>query len=80
MKNILKKVKIMALNNTFSIRLKQLRKDKNLSIKRLSCLLNISPSTLSRWENNKTDIRAGNIITLAQFFNVKVNFLFGLDI
>ena len=51
----------------FAERLKELRKERNLSLIQLNKKLNIAISTLSRWENGKTDITGEKLILLAEF-------------
>lgn len=63
----------------FAKRLKELRTEKNLSYVQLAKELNISYTTISRWENQ---LRVPNIIELkkiAQFFNVSADYLLGLQ-
>ncbi len=63
----------------FSERFKELRKDRKVSLIKLSSELNIAISTLSRWENGKTDITGENLILLAQYFKVSTDYLLGLE-
>ena len=63
---------------SFSERLKELREHDNLSIQELSKKTGIAASSLCRWENNQADIKSSNLITLAKFFSVSVDYLLGL--
>jgi len=62
----------------FSHRLKKLRIKKGLSLHALAKATNISPSTLSSWENAKTIPRAKDFITLVKFFDVSADYLLGI--
>lgn len=63
----------------FCERLKELRTDKGLSTKKLGELTGFGNSTISRWETGVNDITSDNLIILAKFFGVTVDFLLGLE-
>lgn len=63
----------------FSIRLKELRKEKNLSILDLSKEVGISNATICRWENGLNDISSDDLMKLAKYFNVTADYLIGLE-
>jgi transcriptional regulator with XRE-family HTH domain len=63
----------------FSERLKELRKDKNLSLSDLAKEIGVSDIAISRWERK---LRMPNIETLAKlavFFGVSSDYLLGLE-
>jgi len=63
----------------FAKRLKELRKEKNLSHTQLAKKLDVSNAAISRWENQ---LRVPNIIELkkiAEFFGVSADYLIGLQ-
>ena len=62
----------------FSERLKELRKEHNLSQMDLSLKTGLSQSAIAKWELNKTEPTASALITLAKFFNESVDYLLGL--
>lgn len=62
----------------FSERLKELRLSKNLSAKQLGDELNVSDSTIIRWENGLRIPNAENIHNIAVFFEVSADFLLGI--
>ena len=64
--------------NIFGKRLKELRKDNNLSMKQLSLKVGIADSCISRWENGQTIVNADQLIIFAKFFDVSVDYLVGL--
>ena len=56
-------------------RLRELRKQKNMSQEDLRKCLNVAQPTLSGWESGKHQIDDANKIKLAKFFNVSVDYL-----
>ena len=58
-------------------RLKELRKEKKLSQKEIAKEMNISEKTLSRWENEESQIKPEKAQQLAEFFGVSVGYLLG---
>jgi transcriptional regulator with XRE-family HTH domain len=61
---------------TIQERLWELRKDKGLNLEELSKLTNISKSALASYESNDyKEINHGNLITLADFYEVSVDYL-----
>ena len=63
----------------FSERLKDLRAEKNLSIQGLSNEIKIGVASICRWENQQADVSASQLIVLAKFFDVSVDYLLGLE-
>jgi len=63
----------------FSERLKELRQEKGLSIQGLAKEVNISSSSLCRWENGQADIKGAQLIVLAKYFAVTIDYLMGLE-
>lgn len=70
--------------NTFGEKIKQLRKNKNLSIGELVAELNkyyntnISKSMISRYENGTADPKMENIRILADYFDISADYLIGI--
>lgn len=62
----------------FSIRLQELMRKKNLSITQLSKALGINHSTLRGWLKHSKSPRYKNIIRVARYFNVTVDYLLGI--
>ncbi len=60
-------------------RLKELRKKKGLNQIELSNILNVQQSTISNWENERTEIDKKSTFILAEFFDVSVDFLLGRE-
>ena len=59
------------------LRLKELRIKRNISQVRLAMDLNISQNTVSRYENGIREADYDMLITLADYFNVSVDYLLG---
>jgi transcriptional regulator with XRE-family HTH domain len=62
---------------TFSERLKELRKEKNISQAVLADGLNITKTQISDLENGKTTTSIEKLVALADYFEVSVDFLVG---
>jgi transcriptional regulator with XRE-family HTH domain len=63
----------------FARRLRELREEKQLSIRDLSRILGVSHQSLSLLERCKTSPSFDTTIRLAWFFNVSADYLLGLD-
>lgn len=63
----------------FAERLRQLRREKNLTQLELSKSLNVSNGTIAMWETNKRQPDLETIKNLASFFNVSVDYLMGIE-
>ena len=64
--------------NIFGKRLKELREDRGLSMKKLSELVNIGIASISRWEKEMTIVNGDQLIIFANFFNVSTDYLLGI--
>ena len=64
---------------SFGERLKELRIEKNVGQIELAKALNLSKGIISLWENNLREPKLSNLILLAQFFNVSIDYLAGLE-
>lgn len=63
----------------FEERFKQLRKENEYSTAKLGSLLNVSPSTITRWENGNIVPSIDQLYKIAKFFNVSSDYLIGLE-
>ena len=59
------------------IRLYELRTEKGLSQREMAKQLNISQGTYNNWENSNTQPSIEQLINLADFFHVSVDYLIG---
>ena len=57
------------------MRLKELRKSRNISQVRLAIELNISQNSISRYETCEREADYKTLIAMADFFNVSVDYL-----
>ncbi len=62
----------------FAERLKDLRTERNLSLRQLAELINTSYSAIEKWENQSRVPNAEAVVTLAKFFGVSTDYLLGL--
>mgnify|MGYP000958127748 CR=1 FL=1 len=61
----------------FKTRLKQLRNERGISQRQLSEFLKVAPSTISMYENGQREPNFEVLESLADFFNVDLNYLLG---
>ena len=62
-----------------SVKLRELREEKNLTQVELANTLNINRKTYTNWEIARTEISVDNLVMLANFYKVNIDYLFGLD-
>lgn len=55
------------------IRLRELRKSKNLTIKAVCSALGVSPQALGKWENGKSLPTLDNLYALSHMYQTKIN-------
>lgn len=65
--------------STFSIRLKELRTENNMSMKQLAHLINTTDAAISNWENGVNEPKLTYIVSLAKVFNVTTDYLLGIE-
>ena len=63
----------------FGERLKELRTEKNISSVEFAKAINVSHSSVSRWENNKRIATIDNLYKVAKYFDVSADYLIGLE-
>ena len=57
--------------------LKKLRNDRNISQKELAEQFQVVPRTIRKWENGESDPSTAQIIALADYFGVSLDYLVG---
>ena len=57
------------------MRLKQLRKQRNISQLKLAIDLNMTQNTISRYENGVREADYATLIKFADYFNVSIDYL-----
>ena len=63
----------------FVERFKDLREEKGISQEKLADELGISHGIISFWENGKREPKLSNLILLAGYFGVSIDYLAGLE-
>ena len=63
----------------FAARLKELRLEKGLSIFALSKATGLGVASICRWENCQSDVKGSQLVILAKFFKVSIDYLMGLE-
>ncbi len=62
---------------SFKERLKELRSERGVSQQELGKLLNMSKMAISHWENGHNEPCIAQLILLAEYFEVSVDYLIG---
>ena len=62
---------------TFSKRLKDLRKENNISQLELAKLLNMTKMAISHWESGHSEPSISQLIEISNYFDVTVDYLIG---
>ena len=62
---------------SLSIRLRQLRKDRNIKAKDLAAYLHITYRAYQKYETGEIDPPTAKTIALADYFNVSIDYLVG---
>lgn len=65
--------------STFSIRLRELRADKQMSMKQLAVAIGTTDAAISNWENGINEPKISYVIRLCEFFNVSADYLLGIE-
>ena len=65
--------------NQFAERVKYLRKEKDLKQEELANALNVSKGIISLWENGLREPTMSNLVTIASYFHVSIDYLVGLN-
>ena len=69
----------MAISNEKSIghRIEFLRTKKGVTQQEMADALHVDRVTVSQWELDKRDIKTGNMVSIAEYFNVSCDYLLG---
>lgn len=67
------------MENIFAERLKELRIEKGVGQVELAKCLNVSKGIISLWENGLREPKLSNLVILAQYFQVSIDYLAGLE-
>lgn len=66
------------MNTAFGERLKELRKERGLGQIALAAALDVGKSSISLWERGETEPTLSNLVAIAQYFDVTLDWLAGL--
>lgn len=61
----------------FGERLRELRREKNITQQQLANELNVSGNTVHGWETDKQEPSMAMLLKLSMIFNVSLDYLFG---
>ena len=67
------------MKERFAERLKELRLEKELGQEELANNVGLSHGIISLWENGLREPKMSNLILLAQYFDVTIDYLVGLE-
>ncbi len=67
------------MENTFRERLKELREERGIGQVELAKAINVSKGIISLWENGLREPKLSNLVALAKYFKISLNFLAGLE-
>ncbi|MBQ9714041.1 MAG: helix-turn-helix transcriptional regulator [Clostridia bacterium] len=67
------------MKKIFAERLKELRTEKGLGQETLADALDVSHGTISLWENCLREPKLSNLIRIAKYFGVSIDYLAGLE-
>lgn len=59
-------------------RIRDLRQDMDLTQSELAKLLNVHTTTYARWEQNNMQMKFPDIIKIAKFYDVSIDYIAGL--
>ena len=63
----------------YAVRLRRLREQKKMKRRVASELCGLSKNMMKRYENGETEPRASALILLADFYNVSVDYILGVE-
>ncbi|MBR2865735.1 MAG: helix-turn-helix transcriptional regulator [Elusimicrobiaceae bacterium] len=67
------------MKEKFAERFKYLREEKGISQERLADDLGVSHGIISFWETGKREPKLSNLILIAEYFGVTIDYLAGLE-
>ena len=67
------------MKEVFAERLRELRLEKGLGQESLAAALGLSHGIISLWENGLREPKLSNLVLLAKYFGVSIDYLAGLE-
>ena len=68
----------MGMKDSFEERLKELRTENNIGQVELALSLGVSKGIISMWENGLREPKLSNLILIAEYFGVSIDYPAGL--
>lgn len=65
--------------STFSIRLKELRKENKVTQKELANYLNLTSNSICEWENSRSEPSISSLSKISSFFKCSIDYLVGRE-
>ncbi|MDE7214507.1 MAG: helix-turn-helix domain-containing protein [Clostridia bacterium] len=69
----------IVMQESFGEKLKELRQEKNIGQIQLAKELGVGKSVISLWELNRCEPTLSNLVKIAEFFGVSIDYLAGLE-
>lgn len=66
--------------NYFYDNIKHIRKSRKLSLQKMSEMIKVNPSTISRWENKEMGVTVDNAYEISKILNIPLPDLIGKDL
>ena len=67
------------MQHIFGIRIKELRESRELNQSELARVFNVTKQTISAWENSLQETDFNMLLKIAQYFEVTIDYLLGLE-
>ncbi|MBQ3505202.1 MAG: helix-turn-helix transcriptional regulator [Clostridia bacterium] len=67
------------MGNVFGNKLKELRTEKGIGQVELAQILRVSNGIISLWENGLREPKLSNLVAIAKYFQVTIDYLTGLE-
>ena len=67
------------MGNVFGSKLKELRTEKGIGQVELAQILRVSNGIISLWENGLREPKLSNLVAIAKYFQVTIDYLTGLE-
>ena len=67
------------MREKFADRLKELRLEKQVGQVELASSINVSKGIISLWENGLREPSLSNLVAIAKYFGVSIDYLVGLE-
>lgn len=64
----------------FGERLKELRQEKNIGQVELAAKIGVSKGIISLWEQGKREPTLSSLVSIADYFNITIDYLIGREI